>query len=195
MNHDRLLDPSPWIVRFASLVPRGARVLDVAAGSGRHARLFVSRGATVLALDRDSAALGQMSNVAGVETLVADLEQGAWPLAGRTFDAIVVANYLHRPVLSHLRRALAPDGVLLYETFAMGNEAHGRPANPDFLLCRDELLSLASLPPALTVVAFEQGLVDRKERKAVVQRIAAVGPARPWPPELPDGPSSPRPLR
>jgi SAM-dependent methyltransferase len=195
MNHDRLLDPSPWIVRFASLVPRGARVLDVASGSGRHARLFVSRGATVLALDRDSAALGQMSNVAGVETLVADLEQGAWPLAGRTFDAIVVANYLHRPVLSHLRRALAPDGVLLYETFAMGNEAHGRPANPDFLLCRDELLSLASLPPALTVVAFEQGLVDRKERKAVVQRIAAVGPARPWPPELPDGPSSPRPLR
>jgi SAM-dependent methyltransferase len=195
MNHDRLLDPSPWIVRFASLVPRGARVLDVAAGSGRHARLFVSRGATVLALDRDSAALGQMSNVAGVETLVADLEQGAWPLAGRTFDAIVVANYLHRPVLSHLRRALAPDGVLLYETFAMGNEAHGRPANPDFLLCRDELLSLASLPPALTVVAFEQGLVDRKERKAVVQRIAAVGPARPWPPELPDGPSSPWPLR
>jgi SAM-dependent methyltransferase len=195
MNHDRLLDPSPWIVRFASLVPRGARVLDVAAGSGRHARLFVSRGATVLALDRDSAALGQMSNVAGVETLVADLEQGAWPLAGRTFDAIVVANYLHRPVLSHLRRALAPDGVLLYETFAMGNEAHGRPANPDFLLCRDELLSLASLPPALTVVAFEQGLVDRKERKAVVQRIAAVGPARPWPPGLPDGPSSPWPLR
>jgi SAM-dependent methyltransferase len=195
MNHDRLLDPSPGIVRFASLVPRGARVLDVAAGSGRHARLFVSRGATVLALDRDSAALGQMSNVAGVETLVADLEQGAWPLAGRTFDAIVVANYLHRPVLSHLRRALAPDGVLLYETFAMGNEAHGRPANPDFLLCRDELLSLASLPPALTVVAFEQGLVDRKERKAVVQRIAAVGPARPWPPGLPDGPSSPWPLR
>jgi SAM-dependent methyltransferase len=149
----------------------------------------------VLAVDRDAAALGQLSNVEGVETLVADLEQGAWPLAGRTFDAIVVANYLHRPVLSHLRRALAPDGVLLYETFAMGNEAHGRPANPDFLLCRDELLSLASLPPALTVVAFEQGLVDRKERKAVVQRIAAVGPARPWPPGLPDGPSSPWPLR
>jgi SAM-dependent methyltransferase len=190
MSHDHSLDPSPWIMRFASLVPRGARVLDAAAGSGRHARIFASRDAKVLAIDRDAAALGQLSNVEGVETLIADLEQGAWPLAGQTFDAIVVTNYLHRALFPHLRRALAPDGVLLYETFAMGNEAYGRPANPDFLLCQDELLSLASMPPALTVVAFEQGLVDGRERKAVVQRIVAVGAARAWPPGLPDGPSS-----
>ena len=190
MSHDHALDASPWIVRFAALVPSGARVLDVAAGSGRHARLFASRDAKVLAVDRDSAAVGQLSNVEGVETLVADLEQCAWPLAGQTFDAIVVTNYLHRALFPHLRRALAPDGVLLYETFAMGNEAYGRPANPDFLLCQDELLSLASMPPALTVVAFEQGLVDGRERKAVVQRIVAVGAARAWPPGLPDGPSS-----
>jgi SAM-dependent methyltransferase len=190
MSHDHSLDPSPWIMRFAPLVPRGACVLDVAAGSGRHARLFASRGAKVLAMDRDAAALGQLSNVEGVETLVADLEQGAWPLAGQTFDAIVVTNYLHRALFPHLRRALAPDGVLLYETFAMGNEAYGRPANPDFLLCQDELLSLASMPPALTVVAFEQGLADGWGRKAVVQRIVATGAARPWPPGLSDGPSS-----
>jgi SAM-dependent methyltransferase len=190
MSHDHDLDPSPWIARFASLVPRGARVLDVASGSGRHARFFASREAKVLAVDRDAGALGQLSNAAGIDTLVADLEQGAWPLAGRTFDAIVVTNYLHRALFAHLRRALASDGVLLYETFAMGNEAYGRPANPDFLLCQDELLSFASMPPALTVVAFEQGLVDGKARRAVVQRIAAVGPARPWPPGLPDGPSS-----
>ena len=190
MSHDHSLEPSPWIVRFASLVPPGARVLDVASGGGRHARLFASRGATVLAVDRDADALARVSNIAGIDTLAADLERGAWPLVGQTFDAVVVTNYLHRPLFSHLRRALAPDGVLLYETFAMGNEAHGRPANPDFLLCRDELLSLASLPPALTVAAFEQGLVDGRDGKAVVQRLAAVGPARPWPPRLPTGPSS-----
>ncbi len=114
-----------------------------------------------------------------------DLETGTWPLAGQRFDAIVVVNYLHRPLFAHLRAALAPDGVLLYETFATGNEAYGRPANPDFLLRRDELLSLAAAPPGpLTVVAFEQGLAGDAARRAVVARLAAVGAARAWPPPL-----------
>jgi SAM-dependent methyltransferase len=191
MTHQHSLEPSPWIVRFASLVPRGARVLDVASGGGRHARFFASRGATVLAVDRDAGALAHVSNIAAIDIVTADLERGAWPFEGQTFDAIVVANYLHRPLFPHLRRALAPDGVLLYETFAMGNEAYGRPANPEFLLCRDELWSLASTAPALTVVAFEQGVVEAPARTAVVQRLAAVGAARPWPPRLPGGPSSP----
>lgn len=190
MSHQHSIDPSPWIVRFASLVPRGARVLDVASGGGRHAQFFASRGAKVLGVDRDADALAHLSNVAGIDTLAADLERGTWPLAGQAFDAVVVTNYLHRPLFPHLRRALAPDGVLLYETFAMGNEAHGRPANPAFLLCQDELLSLATMAPALTVVAFEQGLVEEPARTAVVQRLAAVGPARLWPPRLPDGPSA-----
>jgi SAM-dependent methyltransferase len=184
MTHDHSLAPSPWIVRFATLVPMGARVLDVAAGSGRHARLFASRGARVLAVDRDAGALASLADVEAVDTRVADLEGEAWPLAGQTFDAIVVTNYLHRALLAQLRAALAPDGVLLYETFAIGNEAYGRPANPDFLLRRDELLSLANRPPALTVVAFEQGLAERQGRAAVVQRLAAVGADRPWPPDL-----------
>lgn len=184
MSHGPSLAPSPWIVRFASLVPRGARVLDLASGSGRHARWLASRGARVLAVDRDADALAFMSGVEGIETRVADLENGAWPLAGQTFDAIVVTNYLHRPLFPHLRAALAPGGALLYETFAMGNEAFGRPANPDFLLCRDELLTLATLAPAMTVVAFEQGLVEHGDRPAVVQRLAAVGSARLWPPPL-----------
>jgi SAM-dependent methyltransferase len=184
VSHEHALAPSPWIDRFASLVPPGARVLDLAAGGGRHARLFASRGASVLAVDRDAAALQLLAGTAGIETRVVDLEGGPWPLAGEAFDAIVVANYLHRPLFPRLRAALAADGVLLYETFAMGNEAYGRPANPDFLLCRDELLSLASLPPAMTVVAFEQGLVQEGGRAAVVQRIAAVGASRPWPPRV-----------
>ncbi len=112
-------------------------------------------------------------------TRVLDLEAGAWPLEGERFDAIVVVNYLHRPLLASLRRALAPDGVLLYETFAEGNEAFGRPRNPDFLLRRGELQELARLPPhPLTVVAFEQGVT---ESRAVVERLAAVGAARAWP--------------
>ena len=184
MTHEHSLAPSPWIVRFASLVPPEARVLDVAAGSGRHARLFASGGARVLAVDRDADALARMSGVAGIETIAVDLERGQWPFGGQTFDAIVVTNYLHRPLFPHLRAALADDGVLLYETFAMGNEAYGRPTNPDFLLCRDELLSLASLVPAMTVVAFEQGLVHGEGRAAVVQRLASVGWVRPWPPGL-----------
>lgn len=180
MTHTLL--PSPWIERFAHLVPSGARLLDLAAGNGRHAQFFVERGAHVLAVDRDADALSALANVANIETRVLDLESGKWPLAGERFDAIVVVNYLHRPLFRHLREALASDGTLLYETFAMGNEVYGRPANPDFLLCHDELLSLAALPPEpLTVVAFEQGTNGR----AVVQRLAAVGPGKPWPPLLP----------
>lgn len=174
--------PSPWIVRFAPLVPPGARVLDLAAGHGRHARYFADRGAEVLALDADADALAAVAGHPGITTRIADLEAGPWPLPGERFDAIVVVNYLHRPLFTALRAALAADGVLLYETFAMGNEVYGKPANPDFLLRPGELISLAALPPApLAIVAFEQGLVADGDRRAVVQRLAAVGPARAWP--------------
>jgi SAM-dependent methyltransferase len=124
-----------------------------------------------------------MENVPGIETRVIDLEAAKWPLEGERFDAIVVTNYLHRPSLHALLNALADDGVLLYETFARGNEAYGRPSNPDFLLQRDELLRLVE--GRLIVVAFEQGVVAVPPSGAVVQRLAAVGKARPWPPPLP----------
>ena len=165
--HDALA-PSPWITRFAPLVPAGARVLDVAAGRGRHARHFAARGARVLAVDRDAQALASLDGVDGVETLVADLEAGAWPLRTAIFDAIVVVHYLHRPSFGPLVAALAADGVLLYETFAAGNERHGRPSNPAFLLEPGELLR--AVGGTLRVVAFEDvALADR-----VVQRIVAV---------------------
>jgi SAM-dependent methyltransferase len=172
----------PWIVRFAPLVAAGGRVLDVASGSGRHSRQFAARGCEVLAIDRDAAALASLAGVAGVSTRCADLEADEWPLGGEKFAAVVVANYLHRPSLRHVVDAVSGDGVLLYSTFATGNEAYGKPANPDFLLRPDELL--ASVAGELDVVAFEQGLV-LAERPAVVQRIAAVGRGRPWPRLLP----------
>jgi SAM-dependent methyltransferase len=174
--------PSPWIARFAHLVPPGARVLDLACGLGRHARYFAERGCRVLAVDRDRAALASMEGVAGIETCAADLEGAPWPFADQRFDALVVTHYLHRPLFPHLVAALADDGTLLYETFARGNEAYGRPSNPDFLLEPAELLRLAD--HGLTVVAFEQGHVAAGERGAVVQRLAAVGRRRSWPPAL-----------
>jgi SAM-dependent methyltransferase len=174
--------PSPWIARFAHLVAVGARVLDVAAGAGRHARFFAARGCRVLAIDRDAAALAELAGFPGVDNWAVDLETGGWPVAGERFDAIVVVNYLHRPLFPHLLAALADDGVLLYETFARGNEAFGRPWNPDFLLEPDELLRIVG--GRLSVVAFEQGRVDDAGRGAVIQRIAAIGPGRGWPQPL-----------
>jgi SAM-dependent methyltransferase len=176
---------SAWVERFAPLVAAGARVLDLACGYGRHARYFAARGAQVLAVDRDAVALATLAGEARIATRELDLEAGRWPLPGERFDAIVVANYLHRPLFPFLLAALADDGVLIYETFARGNEAYGRPANPEFLLERDELLQLAAR--GLTIVAFEQGVVAAPEPGAVVQRLAAVGPGRPWPPALPGG--------
>ena len=178
-SHD---DPtaSAWVQRFAHLIAANARVLDLAAGRGRHARFFAARGARVMAVDRDAEALSALAGVSGIDTRVADLESGAWPFGTATFDAIVVANYLHRPLLPHLLSSLDDRGVLLYETFANGNERFGRPRNPDFLLRPSELLDLAR---DLTVVAFEQGRVAG-EPPAVVQRLAAVGRRHPWPPPL-----------
>ncbi|HEX6793410.1 MAG TPA: class I SAM-dependent methyltransferase [Casimicrobiaceae bacterium] len=177
------LRPSDWLVRFASLVAPDARVLDVAAGRGRHARFFAQRGAQVIAVDVDADALAPLAGTPNVSTRIADLERGAWPFAAEAFDAIVVTNYLHRPLLPHLLATLAPDGALLYETFAAGNEAFGRPSNPAFLLRENELLD--AVRDHLAIVAFEQGVVTEHERRAVVQRIAAVGRARRWPPPLP----------
>jgi len=176
------LAPSPWVVRFSSLVAPGGRVLDLATGHGRHALFFAARGAQVLAVDRDAATLATLAGSPRVEIRVADLEQHHWPFAGERFDAIVVVHYLHRALLPHLLAALTPDGVLIYETFATGNALYGKPSNPDFLLEESELLELSR--ETLTIVAFEQGRVDGAQ-PAVIQRLAAVGRARAWPPPLP----------
>ena len=173
MGHG-LVPPSAWVTRWAHLI-RPGEVLDLACGQGRHARYLAERGHRVTAVDRDREALATLAGEARVSTLCADLEDGSpWPLAGRRFEAIVVANYLHRPLFRHLIEALAPGGVLVYETFMLGNERFGKPSNPEFLLRPGELL--AALGGALEVLAFEQGRVSRP-KPAVVQRLCAVNGA------------------
>ncbi|HEV3106083.1 MAG TPA: class I SAM-dependent methyltransferase [Trinickia sp.] len=165
--------PSGWVVRWSHFVEPGRAVLDVAAGGGRHARWFAARGHPVVAIERDEAALAVLAGVPGVDAVAADLEDGSpWPLAGdRRFAAVVVTNYLHRPLLPRLIESLAPGGVLLYETFARGNETVGKPSNPAFLLGAGELLD--AVRGKLRVIAFEDGFVA-SPRAAFIQRICAV---------------------
>ncbi|VVE87848.1 class I SAM-dependent methyltransferase [Pandoraea bronchicola] len=165
--------PSPWLVRWAHLIAPGARVLDLACGHGRHTRWLAARGAHVTAVDRDEAALATMSMLENVTTLAADLEGAPWPLAeGATFDAVIVTNYLHRPLFPHIAASVAPGGVLIYETFARGNERYGKPSNPLFLLAPGELLDAARTAD-LRVTAFEDVTLPAP-RAACVQRLCAM---------------------
>ncbi len=161
--------PSPWVRRWAGSIPAGGRVLDVACGRGRHLRYLASLGFAVVGVDRDEQALSALGKVKGADVRVADIEAGAWPFSPGEFDGVVVTNYLHRPIFPHLVGALRPGGVLIYETFALGNERYGRPSNPDFLLEPGELPRRVE---PLSVIAFEQGLVS-SPKQAVIQRICA----------------------
>jgi SAM-dependent methyltransferase len=166
---------SAWIEQWSHLVEKGGAVLDVASGNGRHARYFASRGHSVLALDRDEAALASLAAVQHVSTRCADLENAGWPLHNdekdEKFAAVVVTNYLHRPLFPYLFDALAPGGVLLYETFAAGNERFGKPSNPAFLLNPGELLD--AVRGRLRVIAYQDGFIS-VPRASCVQRICAV---------------------
>jgi len=161
--------PSAWVRRFVRLVRPGGRVLDLAAGAGRHTRLLIDMGFAVTAVDRDIAPLRPLAG-RNCALRAVNLESGdPWPLGGG-YDGIVVTNYLHRPLLAPIAAALAAGGVLIYETFATGNERFGQPRNPEFLLRPGELVAAFA---ALTLVAFEQGEVSLP-RPAVIQRIAAI---------------------
>lgn len=163
-GHDELTAPSAWVARWAPLIPQGS-VLDLACGCGRHSRLLRARGLEVVAVDREPHALP------GVRFVQADLEDGSpWPLPGERFQGIVVTNYLHRPLFPLLGRSLAPGGVLIYETFMLGNERYGKPSNPAFLLQPGELWRAFA---GLHVIAFEQGRV-REPKPAMIQRLCAV---------------------
>ena len=165
--------PSPWVRRFVPLIRPGGRVLDLAAGGGRHTRLLLDMGYSVTAVDRDVSQLQQFAG-ARCAVLELDLEAGdpaaAMAAAGHDYNGVIVTNYLHRPLFAGLGAALAPGGVLIYQTFAAGNERLGRPRNPDFLLRPGELLDAFA---GLTIVAFEQGEVAMP-RPAVIQRLAAI---------------------
>lgn len=170
------LPPSPWITRFEPLLqtcaPRRGqpRALDLACGRGRHVRWLVARGWHVTAVDRDADALAALADLGpAVHPIAADLEGAPWPLAQERFDAVIVTNYLWRPLLPRIVQAVALGGALLYETFAQGNESVGKPSRPDFLLAPGELLRVCA---ELRTVAYEDGFLSRPDR--FVQRIAAV---------------------
>ena len=166
---------SPWLQRWAHLLPAGGQVLDVACGRGRHLRWLAGRGYRLTGIDRDADALAASADLAAnarIELITADLEHGPWPCAGRTFDAVLVFNYLWRPLWPQLLASLAPGGVLVYETFAAGNETVGKPSRPDFLLQPGELLARCD---GLQIVAYEDGFLDTPAR--FVQRVVAVRPA------------------
>ena len=168
---DPAIAPSPWVVRWASLIRPSGTVLDIAAGHGRHTRALAGAGHRVTAVDFDASGMVDLATDPRVEIVDADLESGAWPFAQRVFDAVVVTNYLHRPHFPHLIAALAEGGVLIIETFGRSNEHFGRPRNPHFLLAPGELL--AAFGGQLHIVAYEHG-AEQSPRPAVRQRICAV---------------------
>jgi SAM-dependent methyltransferase len=161
--------PSPWIARWVAALPAGGLVLDLACGSGRHVELLRARGHRVVAVDRDTAAVRALAGP-DVEVVEADLEQGPWPLPGRTFAGVVVANYLWRPLLPTIIASVGAGGVLLYETFLQGHERYGRPRDPEFLLRPGELRQ--AVRGELEVLAFEEG-PDGEPVTALRQRLCA----------------------
>ena len=168
--------PSAWVQRWSHLVPAGGRVLDVACGLGRHTRFFSEKNHPVSSVDRSEDAINLVKSIASlqpVEALLADIENGPWPFAGRTFDAVVVTNYLWRPLLPVLVQSVAPGGVLIYETFAQENGRFGKPSNPAFLLAPGELLDFVRAEAGLRVIAFEDGYVATP-RPAMLQRICVI---------------------
>ncbi len=172
-THLGLTPPSDWVQRWAHLAPASGAILDVASGTGRHAQLFADKGCAVTAIDVSSEALIALQARAPlVRCVQADIEHAPWPLMQggklQTFDLIVVTNYLHRALMPILLASLAKDGVLIYETFAVGHEAIGRPTRPDFLLKSGELLAICA---GLHITAYEEGLLLNPQR--IVQRIVA----------------------
>ena len=176
-KHLSITRPSPWVTRWAHLVRPEGRVLDLAAGSGRHGRLFLTQGHAVTFVDINIQPLADLHEQPRATLIEADLEDGSpWPLANRTYDAVIVVNYLHRTLFERLIDSLAPGGVLIYETFARGNEAYSSPRNPDHLLKSGELLELAR--GRLQIVAYEHGLAQAGDIPGVKQRLCAVNDLR-----------------
>lgn len=164
-----VVEPSVWVTRFGARVPAAGTILDVACGGCRHANWFAGKGYQVTAVDRERPA----TILSGVDFVLADIESAPWPFEGRNFAGVVVTNYLYRPLFSLLVQAVAPGGLLIYETFAVGNEKYGRPSNPDYLLRPGELLELVR--GHFHVIAFEDDYYQAP-KPAMIQRIAARRP-------------------
>jgi SAM-dependent methyltransferase len=164
-------DSSAWVMRWIDSIQARGTTLDLACGAGRHTRLLLDRGFRVVALDLNIAQMSELRGQPDVELMQADIENGPWPFSASKFDGIIVTNYLHRPLFPHLLASLRPGGILIYETFAVGNAEFGRPSNPDFLLQPGELLTLVN--GKAHVIAYEDVYIDTP-KPALVQRICAV---------------------
>ena len=162
--------PLDWVTQHADLIQPGGSVLDLACGSGRHTRWLLDQGFRVMAVDINLSGLSDIFEQTGLAVMETDLEAGFWPLGNAQFDGIIVTNYLHRPLFPHLKEALSPDGVLIYETFMIGNERFGKPSNPDFLLQPDEL---GEEFRSMEIVAFEKGEVTGP-KPAIKQKLVAI---------------------
>lgn len=178
-KHLRITNPSAWVSRFAPVIPNGGRVLDLACGGGRHSRVFLDNDNPVIAVDKETSAIAErLGDQDDLTIITADLEDGCDPfgengvLGGLTFDGVVVVNYLYRPLMAGILNAINPGGVLIYETFARGNEEYARPRNPDHLLRSGELLEYVA--GDFQVVAYEHGLVEVDDLPGVKQRLVAV---------------------
>ena len=177
-KHILTSDPSPWVSRFIPLITPGGLVLDLAAGGGRHGRLLIDYGFQTVFIDHNTNALEDLSKVDNAKIITADLETDTDPFSSRgplyamNFDAIIVVNFLYRPLFPSLINALTPGGVLIYETFAVGNEEFARPRNPDHLLRNGELLK--EIDGKLQIIAYEHGRVDIADIPGVKQRICAI---------------------
>lgn len=176
--HLRNTKPSPWVSRFVPLIKQGGLALDLAAGNGRHGRLLMKKNCRVIFIDQNTDALRDLEDATNTEIITANLEDGDDPfknlhaLSGLLFDAIIVVNYLHRPLMNCLIDALAPGGVMIYETFARGNEDFARPRNPDHLLRNGELLQYFG--KTLQIISYEHGRLDTAEIPGVKQRVCAI---------------------
>jgi len=168
--------PSGWVTRWAKLIPSSGKILDLACGSGRHLRWLLERDQPLIGIDIDTSGAQDLLDPPNLELLETDLEQPGFQFPDQSYAAIIVTNYLYRPLLPLLPKQLGADGVLIYETFAEGNEEFGRPSNPDFLLRPDELLN--TYTNHLQIAGFEQGYID-KPKPAIVQRICAINSDKP----------------
>lgn len=179
-QHSAPPEPMAWVRRYLEGAKQGGTMLDVACGSGRHMRLALERGLSPTGVDKDLSGVADLAGRPGVELVEADLESGApFPFAGRRFDAVVVTNYLWRPILPEIVACVAPAGVLIYATFTRGHKRKdGSDFRPDFLLGPNELLE--AVLPRLVVVAYAHGAYDEGGRRWAVQRIAAVGRDHDW---------------
>ena len=162
---------SAWVRRFYDQIPKTGLILDLAGGSGRHTRFLTQKGFKLLLLDNDIAKAKDLQGVENIVLMEYDLEDGSTlPFPKSSFQGVVVTNYLYRPIFPQLLNLLDDGGILIYETFAVGNEKYGRPTNPDYLLKSGELISLVS--SQMRIIAYEECLVGRPA-KAYVQRITA----------------------